>query len=657
MKTHTLLILVFAWAHLTLPAQEVYKEFGIISPDEYRMTSHPTDSAAEAVVLYDMGSSRFNSSSNGFEIHYERATRIKIFTEAGLKWAEIEIPFYREGDIYEEIYELEAISYVFDDGVIKKIPLDLKNTYTEKINESWQVRKFALPNIKPGSIIEYRYKIVSQYLFHLREWYFQWSIPVLYSAYSTSMVPFYEYSYIIQGTKKEEVELTSSEDKMNTRYFANVPYHDLSHKFVRRNIPAFRSEDYISSVDDYIAKIIFQLSKVNYPHGGTEQIMSTWEKLIDDLLKNDDFGKFVSKASRAAEKVFDLNQLKIKPEQEKFDEVIDYVKNNFLWNQRNGIYATKSPSKLMEEKTGNAADINLFAVGLLNSAGIKSFPMLISTRRNGKILADYPFLTYFNYVVILSTIDGRIVMTDATDVLARNDRISEKCINDAGLIIDRENPRWVSTEPKFPSLTTTSLSMDIKNPGEISVELIKVLNEYDALRFKQVYAEKKGKITETFERDNIAVTDSSLQMRDPLKRSRSQHYKYTCNYRPDYVNGKVYIAPFLYESLTENPLKEKERTYPVDFTFMRSEQFSCKIKVPEGYRVAYLPANAETDNTLFSLTYRTKVSDDVIDVSMSYLLKKSIYLPEEYQQIKKCLDDIVEKSREKIVLVTASSSQ
>lgn len=657
MKTYTLLILVFAWAHFTLPAQEVYKEFGIISPDEYRMTSHPTDSAAEAVVLYDIGSSRFNSTSNGFEIHYERATRIKIFTEAGLKWAEIEIPFYREGDIYEEIYELEAISYVFDDGVIKKIPLDLKNTYTEKINESWQVRKFALPNIKPGSIIEYRYKIASQYIFHLREWYFQWSIPVLYSEYSTSMVPFYAYSYIIQGTKKEEVELTSSEDKMNTRYFANVAYHDLRHKFVRKNIPAFRSEDYISNVDDYIAKIIFQLSQVNYPHGGTEQIMSTWEKLIDDMLKNDDFGKFVSKASRAAEKVFDLDQLKIKPEQEKFDEVIDYVKNNFLWNQRNGIYTSKSPSKLMEEKTGNAADINLFAVGLLNSAGIKSFPMLISTRRNGKILTDYPFLTYFNYVVILSTIDGRIVLTDATDVLARNDRISEKCINDAGLIIDRENPRWVSTEPLFPSLITTSLRMDFKHPGEISVELLKVLNEYDALRFKQLYAEKKEKITDTFERDNIAVNDSSLQMKDPLQRSRSQHYKYTCNYRPDYVNGKLYIAPFLYESLMENPLKEKERTYPVDFTYKRSEQFSCKIRIPEGYRLEYLPANKETDNSLFSLSYLTKVSDDVIDVSMQYLLKKSIYLPEEYQQIKKCLDDIVEKSREKIVLVADSSSQ
>jgi len=657
MKRHTLLILVFTWTHLMLQAQEVYKEFGMISPDEYKLTSHPTDSAAEAVVLYDMGSSRFNSSSRGFEIHYERATRIKIFTEAGLKWAEIEIPFYREGDIYEEIYELEAISYVFENGVIKKIPLDLKNTYTEKLNESWQVRKFALPNIKPGSIIEYRYKIVSQYILHLREWYFQWSIPVLYSAYTTSMVPFYEYSYIVQGTKKEEIELTSSEDNMNTRYFANVPYHDLSHKFVRKNIPAFRSEDYISSVDDYIAKIIFQLSKVNYPQGGSEQIMSTWENLIDNLLKNDDFGKFVSKATKAADKVFDLNNLRKKPEQEKFDEVIDYVKNNFLWNQRNGIYATKSPSKLMEEKAGNAADINLFAVGLLNSAGIKSYPMLISTRRNGKIMTDYPFLTYFNYVVILSLVDGRTVMTDATDVLARNERISEKCINDAGLVIDRENPRWVNTEPAFPSLITTSLNMDIRNPGEISVELIKVLNEYDALRFKQLYAEKKEKIIETFERDNIAVNDSSLQMGDPLKRSRSLYYKYRCNYKPDYINGKVYIAPFLYETLRENPLKEKERTYPVDFTYMRSEQFTCRIKVPAGYRVDYLPAKTVTDNNLFSLSYLANVRDDVIDVSMSYLFKKSFYLPEEYQQIKKCLNELVEKSTEKIVLASSLSSQ
>lgn len=651
MKTRTLLMLSFIWVHIAIHAQEVYKEFGIISPDEYKMTSHPTDSAAEAVVLYDKGSSHFNSTSRGFEINYERATRIKIFNEAGLKWAEIEIPFYREGDIYEEIYELEAITYVFENGTMRKIPLDLKNTYTEKINDSWYVRKFALPNIKPGSIIEYRYNIVSQYIFHLREWYFQWSIPVLYSEYATSMVPFYAYAYVIQGTTKEEIEITSSEDKMNTKHFANISYHDLNHKFVRKNIPAFRSEDFISSVDDYIAKIIFQLSNVNHPHGKKEQIITTWEKLIADLLKNDHFGKFVSRSQKSADKIVDLNKLKEKPELERFDEVIDYVKNSYIWNQNNGIYTSKTPAKLTEEKSGNAADINLFAVGMLNAAGIKSYPMLISTRQNGKIRMDYPFLNYFNYVVILSFVDGRYIMTDATDILARNDRIPEKCINDAGLVIDKENPRWISTEPRFPSLATTDLKMEVLGPDSISVELQKVLNEYEALRFKKLYTEKKEKISEQFERENLTIEDNSLQIRDPQKRSRAQYYSYRCNYRPDFLNGKMYISPFLYETLTENPLKDKERTYPVDFTFMRSERVDCSIQLPAGYQIEYMPQKETIDTDLFSLTYFTEVSNEEIKVSMNYLLKKTIYQPEEYENIRTFLDEIVTKSKEKIVLV------
>jgi len=90
---------------------------------------------------------------------------------------------------------------------------------------------------------------------------------------------------------------------------------------------------------------------------------------------------------------------------------------------------------------------------------------------------------------------------------------------------------------------------------------------------------------------------------------------------------------------------------------MRSEQFTCRIKVPAGYRVDYLPAKTVTDNNLFSLSYLANVRDDVIDVSMSYLFKKSFYLPEEYQHIKKCLNELVEKSTEKIVLASSLSSQ
>lgn len=658
MKSFKLFIVFFFWLHVGIYAQEVYKNFGAISPDEYQLTSHPLDPDAEAIVLYDIGRSHFfYDTEKGFEIIYERATRIKIFSEAGLKWAEIQIPFYQQDNIYEQIYDLEAISYVFDDGKVTKIPLDIKNTYTEKVNKYWNTRKFALPNIKPGSIIEYRYKINSQYLLQPRDWYFQWKIPVLYSEYTTAMTPFYEYTYILQGTKKEEIEITSRENRIDEKYLGNIKYTDIVHKFVRKNIPTFKSEDFISSVDDYIAKISFQLSKINRPSGGTEQVISTWEKLISDLSDHDNFGKFASRALKIADKVLNIEELKTKNETERFDYVLDYVKNNYLWNQNYGILATKTPAKLLEEKSGNAADINLLTTGLLNAVGIKSYPLIISTRANGKIKLDYPFLHFFNSVLILANINGRNIMSDATDRLAQNNRIPENCINDLGLVVDKEKTIWISTEPQIPSSITTDLSMEMQSPDNISVGLLKVLNDYDALRFKKMYADKKGNMKETFERENIKVNDSTLQLKDPEKRGRSQFYSYTCNYKPDFVNGKIYISPFLYETIMQNPLKEKERSYPVDFIFQKSERLHCKLMLPHGYKIDYIPENISIDDDLFQLEYTTNISDDIVLISLNYLLKKAIYMPEEYERLKYFLDELVKKTNEKIVLASNSNTQ
>lgn len=635
----------------SLQAQEVYKEFGKISPDEYKLTTHPLDPEAEAIVLYDIGESHFYNADRRFEIVYERATRIKILSEAGLKWAEIRIPFYQEGDIYEKIHDLEAISYLFDEGRIIKKPLNTENTYTETINKFWKVKKFALPDIKPGAIIEYRYKIYSQYIFHPREWYFQWRIPVLYSEYSFAMIPFYEYTYYLQGTRKEEVAITSEEEKMNKKQFGNITYTDLKHKFVRKDIPPFKSEDFISTPDDYLSKISFQLSTVRYPGGRTEQVMSSWEKLIDDLLKEERFGKYVSRVSKEAKKIIAPDDLKSKSESERFNHIIDYVKSNCTWNRNHGIYATKKPAQLQEEKTGNVADINLFALGLLNSAGIKSHPVLISTRPHGKIKTDYPFLHFFDYVIILSYVDGKTVISDATEPLLQNNRIPERSINDIGLTIDREKPVWVNTIPQNASLRSSHLKMEIRSPENLSVQLSKTLNEYDAIRFKTLYAEKKEQIKDFFERDNISVIDSTLRISDPDKRGRFQFYSYTCRYKPDYVNGKLYIAPFLYETLTKNPFKEKERSYPVDFTFKKSEQLNSTLLIPKGYKLEYIPENREIDNPLFSLQYKVLVIDNEISVSLNYLLKKAIYLPEEYEQLRAFFDEIVKKSTERIVVV------
>ena len=69
-----------------------------------------------------------------------------------------------------------------------------------------KVKKFAMPNVQVGSIIEYKYSIETPYKFNLKDWEFQRKIPTIYSEYTVRMVPFYEYTYLMQGVDKFDIQ-------------------------------------------------------------------------------------------------------------------------------------------------------------------------------------------------------------------------------------------------------------------------------------------------------------------------------------------------------------------------------------------------------------------------------------------------------------------
>src|SRR5690242_3317690 len=77
-------------------AQSTGTEFGKVSMEELQMKRYDKDTNAEAVVLYDIGESHFLISDYGSDLYYERKMKIKIFSKAGLKWAQLAIPYYHQ---------------------------------------------------------------------------------------------------------------------------------------------------------------------------------------------------------------------------------------------------------------------------------------------------------------------------------------------------------------------------------------------------------------------------------------------------------------------------------------------------------------------------------------------------------------------------------
>lgn len=632
-----------------LKAQTFNNEYGKVGKDDIDYKSDPQDKSAEAVVISDDGQSYFSRINDEFEIIYERTTRIKVLNEAGIKYANIEIPFYGEGEIYENVYDVEACTYNFENGVFSRTDLDLNTCHDEKINKYWNIKKFAMPNVKVGSIIEYRYKISSEYLFKLRNWNFQWKIPVIYSRYITKMIPFYQYTWLLQGANKFDSQKTY-EDPLMERQYGSTKFKDLDYEFVMRNLPGFKDEEFISSDDDYLVKLNFQLSKVIDQDGVSQNVITTWPEMIKDLIKNEDFGGFARKSEGIASKIFELKSLSLLPAQQKFDSILDFVKANFTWNKLNDKYASKSPRAFQKDKNGNNADINLFAIGLLNAVGIKAVPVILSTRDNGKIKYDYPFTHFFNYIVIMADIDGKKVLSDATNPLSKNDRIPEKCINDKGLIIQKDKVEWVGLQTVIPTKTQKAIMITVSDSTQNAV-IQSSSTEYSALDNRTDYGTNTHIINKYLLNKGYSVVDSSIIVKNQNDIKMPYILKYSINDKPEKVNNKIYVSPFLHEIIADSPLKQPNRSYPIDMIYPHKTSAFSEITIPDGYKVDFLPANDKINNDQFEFDYTTAENDKKISVSMIYYFKEPVYDASEYSKIKYYFNEIVNKGSEKIVFV------
>ena len=65
------------------------------------------------------------------------------------------------------------MTYNLVGGKIEKTKLKSEGEFDEKINKYWGKKKIVMPNVKEGSVIEYKYTIKVSRFSELTEWFFQ----------------------------------------------------------------------------------------------------------------------------------------------------------------------------------------------------------------------------------------------------------------------------------------------------------------------------------------------------------------------------------------------------------------------------------------------------------------------------------------------------
>lgn len=654
----------FAVLAVTGNAQRLTAQFGVLTDAEKNMTEYRPEPEAAAVVLFDIGDSYFYDTSEGYSIRFTRTRRVKILTKAGAEMATVSIPYYiQSATRQEKITTIEAYTYVLKDGLVYKKAVDPASIYEETINNRFKTKKFAFPDVQEGAIIEYKYVIESPFQFRLPDWEFQSKIPTLYSEYTVSMIPFYEYIFIAQGIAKFDYQ--NSEKSKKERVWGSVTealgasrtgikFNDLVHTYAMRNIPSFKDDPYITSSEDYIMKMDFQLAKVNQPTGGSENVITTWPALNKELMQQELFGKYINAASRASKKILDKELVLTDKmsEEMKVELIVKYVRTHYRWDESRGYLAAKPFKEFAEQRSGNWANINLFLAALLQTAGIKAEPVIISTRRNGKIRTDYPFAHYFDGVLVLVSGQRTFLVDGAEDLLAY-DRIPIRYINEKGLVVsedDKESVRWIGLEPRVQSVEDITLFFKLNPTAEKALVSGQVAaTEYEAYQNKSFIENDSVQFRKYLE-ETHQVEPTSVRFFNYDKTRLPYIMKFDGTTPVEKVGNKLVLQPLLNFPPKSNPFTQDSRSYPVDFIFARTHKLKAVITVPEGYKVSELPQASATDNDLGTVRLTATANDKTIEIVADWIRKKSVYPSSDYLRLKNLYTDAVKTLNAALVL-------
>ncbi len=623
-----------------------------VSREELKIKEYLKDPLAEAYVIFDTGKTTFVMRNEQLVIQHIRTSKIKILNNEGIKYGEISVPLYRDNNReYEELIRVEAYSYNLENGEIETTTFNDKEIFEEIINDHWTRKKFVIPNVKEGSIIEYRYVMETPFFFNLPDWEFQQKIPVSYSEYSVSVVPFYVYQFILKGAPDFDYRDAKKEGGLKRRVYG-VDFNDLTTVVAMKDLQAFRDESYISSVDDYLVSLDFQLSRIQRPDGSKTEIMTNWKDLRKDYLSNPEFGGYIKKSRKAAKKILE-SELVFTDEKpaEKIQKIVNFAKTEFKWNEFYGKLSTQSPKSLLSKKSGNVADINLFTIALLRAAGMDANPVIISSRGHGKVETSYPFASFFNYVIIQIKLDNGMLLTDATDKMIAFNRLPPRCINDKGLVInDAETEEWLYTISEVPSKTVTIIKM---NPDpdkeELDVQVIRQKTEIDGYLARQRTGENSEALKDKLvEEDFNSISNIKIKNYDNLRSPFVVAFQGKVD--QERLNEQLVFSPFLNYPPKENYFTEPNRTYPIDFLAPNFESFTTEIMIPEGYKVAYLPEPLNIDDKLVSFNTDYQTNDKVLTVTGNMNFKMGLYAPKYYRLLKAHVEEVVASFNEKIIL-------
>jgi hypothetical protein len=626
--------------------------FQPVNPDELKMTAEPDAPGAPAIILFR----EVDRDDRGRTAHEDDYFRIKILTEEGRKYADIEIPFFKQEG---SVVSIHARTIQPDGTIVPFTGKAFDKSIVKARGLKYMAKTFTLPDVQVGSILEYYYTtdLSEDFVFDshwiLSNELFTKNAKFTLKPYTSDYAPIHlrwSWNQLPPGSVGP----------------AEGPDHVVS--LTSSNISAFQTEDYMPPENELKSRVDFI-----YTEDFTEKDPDKYWKNLGKK-RNAQLESFIGKRKAMEEAVTSIVSASDSPEMklQKIYARVQQIRNTSYeeakTEQEQKREKEKEPDNvetIWKKQYGNGAELTWLFLALARAAGFEASGMLVADRQNYFFYPQSMDGRRLDTNLVVVKLNGKDLFFDPGAEFTPFGMLPWVETGIKGLKLNKDGGVWLQSWLPTAAESTIQHKADLKltDTGDLEGKLTVTYTGLEASqrrveeRFADVTERKKFLEDEVRESIPIACDVELTNEPDWKSSSPSLVAEFTVKVS-GWVSGagkRALLPVGLFSAPEKHLFDHADRVHAIyfEYPFQRSDDIS--IDMPLGWQISTLPKPANLDAK--AVTYVLEANNDKGTLHLKRALNVELLLlpRENYATLRKIFQIVRTADEQQVILLPGGS--
>ncbi len=550
---------------------------------------------------------------------------------------------------FQQLVSYDAFTRTPDD---KKLKVSEFKTSTNKESfvfyDDVKQTTFNFPSVEPGAIGNLQVSWSNKDPHLLSPFYFSDYMPVVNSELKITVSKDISLKYVLMG-----------QDTANVAVAIESKHHNNIYTFQYKNCPADKRYADAPGFAWYSPHVIFYIANYKDEKGNTVPYLSD----ADDLYRlNYSYLKAMTPTNGPILKhIVDSLTAKLTTQESKARSIYSWVQHNIKYvafEDGMGGFVPRDAGLVCSRRFGDCKDMASILTEMLTTAGVTAYYTWIGTRDMPYKFSQTPLPLVSNHMICTIKLDGKFIFLDGTDPTCVFGMPSSAIQDKEAMIAINEKEYKILDVPAIDenrNMLIDSTWLEL-TPNGIKGKIKTMLTGYLAMDVygKLIYWDKKN-IKEDM-RDEFARGSNRFQLdtfhidKKPTTDEITLFGDFSLPAYAKKIGGDYYLNMNLFKFFENEKIDYPQRKVPIEYRFKSRRKYVTLLKVPDGYKLSYLPQGKTYQNKVWGFVVNYEQKGNWIIMTQEFENENLMLTSDEFESWNKVLENLFPLYKETLSL-------